>query len=132
TPPQQRMNHHHDLVAHGLKLAVSQDKAVGGGLGRPSGPRRRSFDRLKRYCEQQEQTLFQDEELVKAVDDMYQHPLLESASDLLMRLLRSDVSDEELANAVKSLREEGRLTYTEDDAKLREPRVVCSMGLIPN
>ncbi len=131
TPPQQRVNHHHDLVAHGLQLAVSQDKAVGGGLGRPSGPRRRSFDRLKRHCEQQETTLFQDEELAKAVDDIYQHPLLESAADLLMRLLRSDVGDEELANAVKSLREEGRLTYTEDDAKLREPRVVCSMGLIP-
>ena len=132
TLPQQRMNHHHDLVAQGLQLAVTLDKAVGGGLGRPSGPRRRSYDRLKRYCEQQEQTLFQDEELAKAVNDIYSHPLLESAADLLTRLLRSDVSDEELASAVKSLREESRLTYTEDDAKLREPRVVCSMGLIPN
>ena len=125
------MNHHHDLVAQGLQLAVTQDKAVGGGLGRPSGPRRRSYERLKRYCEQQEQTLFQDEELVKAVNDIFSYPLLESAADLLTRLLRSDVSDEELASAVKSLREENRLTYTEDDSKLREPRVVCSMGLIP-
>ena len=86
---------------------------------------------MKRYCEQQEQTLFQDEELVKAVNDIFSYPLLESAADLLTRLLRSDVSDEELASAVKSLREENRLTYTEDDSKLREPRVVCSMGLIP-
>ena len=79
---------------------------------------------MKRYCEQQEQTLFQDEELVKAVNDIFSYPLLESAADLLTRLLRSDVSDEELASAVKSLREENRLTYTEDDSKLREPRVV--------
>jgi hypothetical protein len=46
-------------------------------------------------------------------------------------LMRGGVNDEELAEAVKSLREEGRLTYTEDDTALREPRVVCSMGLVP-
>lgn len=62
---------HHDLVAKGLELAISQDKEMG--------------------------TLFRDVEL---------------------------------SAAVKSLREEGRLTYAEEDAALREPRVVCSMGLI--
>ena len=59
-------------------------------------------------------------------------PLLETAADLLNRLMRSGVNDEELGQAVKSLREEGRLTFAEDDAALREPRVVCSMGLIVN
>ena len=44
--------------------------------------------------------------------------------------MRGGVNDEELAEAVKSLREEGRLTFAEDDAALREPRVVCSMGLV--
>lgn len=132
TAPQLRLEQHHDLVAHGLQLAVNQDKAVGGGLGRPSGPRRRSYDRLKHYCEQQEQTLFQDAELAQAVNDIYHNPLLETAADLLSRLLRSGVSDEELANAAKSLREEGRLTYTEDQAQEREPQVVCSLGLVVN
>ncbi|MBS0507924.1 MAG: hypothetical protein JSR53_11140, partial [Proteobacteria bacterium] len=74
--------------------------------------------------------LFRDEELERALDDIYQRPLLETAADLLNRLMRSGVNDTELAEAVKSLREEGRLTYAEDDAALREPRVVCSMGLI--
>jgi hypothetical protein len=55
--------------------------------------------------------------------------LLETSDDLLNRLMRSGVNDTELAEAVKSLREKGRLTYTENDAALREPRVVCSMGL---
>jgi hypothetical protein len=32
---------------------------------------------------------------------------------------------------VKSLREENQLTYTEEDAALREPKIVCSMGLVP-
>ena len=75
-------------------------------------------------------TLFRDDELERALDDVYQRPLLETAADLLNRLMRSGVNDEELAEAVKSLREEGRLTYTEDDTALREPRVVCSMGLV--
>lgn len=130
TPAVQRLPQHHDLVATGLQLAVSQDKAVGGGLGRPSSPRRRTYERLKACATEQMQTLFRDDELERALDDMYQRPLLETAADLLNRLMRSGVNDAELTEAVKSLREEGRLTYAEDDAALREPRVVCSMGLI--
>ena len=130
TPAVQRAENHHDWVAVGLQLAVSQDKAVGGGLGRPSSPRRRAYERLKPYATEQMKTLFRDDELERALDDMYQRPLLETAADLLNRLMRSGVNDEELAEAVKSLREEGRLTYTEDDTALREPRVVCSMGLV--
>jgi hypothetical protein len=130
TPAMPRLENHHDLVANGLHLATAQDKAVGGGLGRPSSPRRRAYELLKPYAGEQMKTLFRDEELERALDDMYQRPLLETSSDLLNRLMRSGVNEEELAGAVKSLREEGRLTYAEDDATLREPRVVCSMGLI--
>ncbi|MDI9334005.1 MAG: helicase-related protein [Cytophagales bacterium] len=130
TPAVPRLDAHHELVARGLAMAASLDKAVGGGLGRPSSPRRRAYERLKHYASEHMKTLFRDEELERALDDMYQHPLLESAADLLNRLMRSGVNEEELASAVKSLREESRLTYTEDAATLREPRVVCSMGLI--
>ena len=130
TPAVLRAEHHHDLVAKGLTLAVSQDKAVGGGLGRPSSPRRRTYDRLMHYAKQQSGTLFRDEDLERALDDIYHRPLLETAADMVNRLIRSGVNDEELSGAVKSLREEGRLTYAEDDAALRDPRVVCSMGLI--
>ncbi len=130
TPALARAPNHHELVAQGLLLAVAQDKAVGGGLGRPSSPRRRVYDRLKRYAMEQMQTLFRDEELERAVDDIHRRPLLETAADLLNRLMRGGVDDEQLAQAVKSLREETRLTYAEDDATLREPRVLCSMGLV--
>ena len=126
-----RAERHHDWVAVGLQLAVSQDKAVGGGLGRPSSPRRRTYERLKPYATEQMKSLFRDDELERALDDIYQRPLLETAADLLNRLMRGGVNDDELAEAIKSLREEGRLTYAEDDTALREPRVVCSMGLVP-
>lgn len=130
TPALPRTDNHHELVAIGLELAVVQDKSVGGGLGRASSPRRRTYERLKRYALEQANTLFRDEELERALDDIYLRPLLETAADLLNRLMRGGVNDEELAAAVKSLREEGRLTFADDDAALREPRVVCSMGLI--
>ena len=130
TPAVNRLANHHELVAQGLHLSVSQDKAVGGGLGRPSSPRRRAYERLKAYATEQMKTLFRDEELERALDDMYQRPLLETAGDLLNRLMRTGVNDEELGEAVKSLREEDRLTYSQENAALREPRVVCSMGLV--
>jgi len=130
TPALPRAENHHELVAAGLKLALTQEKSVGGGLGRPSSPRRRAYERLKGYAESQTNTLFRDEELERTVDDIFRNPLLETSADLLNRLMRAGVNDDELALAAKSLREEGRLTYAEDEAALREPRVVCSMGLI--
>lgn len=131
TPAQPRAENHHALVADGLQLAIVQDKNVGGGLGRPSGPRRRAYDRLKHYAKEQMNTLFRDQELERALDDIYQHPLLETSGDLLNRLLRSGVSDIDLAEAVKTLREEDRLVYNDHDAAQREPQIVCSLGLIP-
>lgn len=129
-PALPRAENHHDLVAAGLKLAVAQDKAVGGGLGRPSSPRRRCYDRLKEYSRTLRYTLFADDELERALDDIYTHPLLESSADTLNRLMRSGVNDEQLADAVKSLREENQLTYTKAEAEQREPKIVCSMGLL--
>ncbi|SEA47673.1 helicase-related protein [Nitrosospira multiformis] len=130
-PPLARAANHHELVAAGLKLAVSQEKAVGGGLGRPSSPRRRCYDRLMEYARGLRGTLFTDEELERAIEDIYARPLLESAADTLNRLMRSGVNDEQLADAVKSLREENLLTYVENEAVQREPKIICSLGLIP-
>jgi superfamily II DNA or RNA helicase len=129
-PALARADNHHERVADGLKIAVTQDRALGGGLGRPSSPRRRAYDRLKSYSEGLRRTLFADQELERAVDDVYTRPLLESAADTLGRLMRGGVNDEQLGDAVKSLREENQLTYTEEDAALREPKIVCSMGLV--
>ena len=130
TPAVPRTQEHHELVAKGLELAQIHDRNIGGGLGRPSGPRRRAYDRLKHYAQMQANTLFRDQELERALDDIYQRPLLETAADLLNILLRSGANDLALVEAVKTLREEGRLTYNEEDQGLREPRIVCSLGLI--
>lgn len=104
TPAVQRLPQHHDLVATGLQLAASQDKAVGGGLGRPSSPRRRTYERLKACATGANANLVPgDEELERALDDMYHSaPLLETAADLLNRLMRSGVNDAELTEAAEA------------------------------
>jgi len=124
-----RAENHHDLVARGVQLIVETEKSVGGQLGRPSGARFRTYERLKRYAEQLKGTLFESADLLKAIEDIYRHPLLQSATDTLNRQLKSGVSDEDLASLVIALRQDGRLCRVEEDGATGEPQVICSLGL---
>ena len=50
TPALPRQDNHHDLVRKGVEFLVAEEKSVGGQLGRPSGARFRTYERLKRLC----------------------------------------------------------------------------------
>ena len=52
TPAQPRHETHHELAAEGVNHMVSEEKRVGGQLGRPSGARFRTYTRLKQYAEE--------------------------------------------------------------------------------
>ena len=67
--------------------------------------------------------------LHRAMDDIYNHPLRQSAVDTLNRQMRSGVDDAQLAELVISLFEEDRLCLSEDEAQAQEPQIICSMGL---
>ena len=110
-------------------MIVKEDKIVGGQLGRPSGARFRTYERLKRFAGQVKGTLFATQELAKAVDDIYRYPLRPLAIDTLNRQLRSGVSDEDLAHLVMGLRSEDRLCLIHEEEQTHEPRIICSMGL---
>ncbi len=129
TPALPRQDNHHELVQKGVELIVKEEKSVGGQLGRPSGARFRTYERLKRYAEQVKGTLFESQELHKAIDDIYRYPLRQSAVDTLNRQLRSGISDEALAQLVIALRDEGRLCQIHEEEETQEPRIICSMGL---
>ena len=58
TPALERLPVHHELVATAVAMLFEEEKAVGGQLGRPSGARFRSYERLKRYAERMRGTLF--------------------------------------------------------------------------
>jgi superfamily II DNA or RNA helicase len=130
TPAVPRHERHHEMVAGGVKLIVETERSVGGQLGRPSGARFRTYERLKAYVDTVKNTLFATPELLRAIEDVYKYPLLQSATDVLNRQLKSGISDHDLAELVMSLRQDLRLCRATEDAKTHEPQVICSMGLL--
>ena len=129
TPALPRLDQHHDLVAKGVKLIVETEKSVGGQLGRPSGARFRTYERLKAYAEAVKGTLLATPELLRAIEDIYKYPLVQSATDTLNRQLKSGIADQRLAELVVSLRQDGRLCRVSEDEESSEPHIICSLGL---
>ena len=130
TPALPRHEAHHALVRQAAQSIASHDKSVGGQLGRPSGARFRTYDRLKNYAEKVRGTIFDSDPLRRAVDDIYRHPLRQSAINTLNRQLRSGIADEDLAALVIEMREDDRLCIVHGEQERREPRIICSLGLI--
>lgn len=129
TAAETRNRRHHDLVKAGIEHIVSEENRIGGQLGRPSGARFRCYERLKSYANSIKGTLFESPELLKTIDDIYRYPLRSNATDSLNRQLRSGISDIQLSELVVALREEDRLCIVEETEHVKEPRIICSMGL---
>ena len=114
-------------------MIVAEEKSVGGQLGRPSGARFRTYERLKRYAEDITDTLFGKsdfgDQLRRAVEEIYKYPLLQAAIDTLNRQLKSGIDDHSLAELVVALREDGRLCRIAEEQESNEPQIICSMGL---
>jgi superfamily II DNA or RNA helicase len=120
---------HHSLLGKALEYIKDIETNVGGQLGRQTSVRYRIYMHLKRYYEEFKNTLFVNEELNRAIDDIYRFPLKETAKEIIGRQLKSGADDNSLANLVVALREEDRLCIhsNEPDAQ-REPQIICSMG----
>ncbi len=123
------LENHHDLVQKGTELMITEQRSIGGGLGRPSGARFRTYQRLIQYAEEVRGTIFDTSELRRAIEDIYRYPLRQSATDILNRQLRSGISNQALAELVIDLRNEDRLCIVQEEAETREPQIICSLGL---
>lgn len=130
TPALPRLPKHHELVTTAVGALVEQERSTGGNLGRPSGPRARSYERLARLAKARSQTLFPDTELELALDDIYRRPLKEAAYDSLRRQLKAGIDDDDLGELVKILRDEGKLVQDDEETARREPQIICSLGLV--
>jgi superfamily II DNA or RNA helicase len=129
TPALPRQEEHHAMVAKGVEHIGAEEKQVGGQLGRPSGARFRTYERLKRHADKVKGTLFDLPELGKAIEEIYRFPLRQSATDTLNRQMKAGIGDDKLAELVLALREEGRLCLIQDEEHFGEPQIICSLGL---
>jgi len=131
TPAAERLANHHQLVADAVKALAAEESHTGGTLGRPSGARYKTYERLKRLAAENRGTLFNTQGLQLTIDDIYKYPLREAATDLLNRELRANGSDDTLAKLAMDLREEGKLSQIHEDEESRsDARIICSLGLI--
>jgi superfamily II DNA or RNA helicase len=131
TPALIKLEDHHRLVEKGVEHIKDIESRIGGQLGKKSSARYRAYMRLSRYYEENKDTLFVNEALKRAIDDIYKFPLKEFARETLNRQLKAGISDDELADLVVSLRDEDKLCNTKDEERtFKEPQIICSLGLI--
>jgi Helicase conserved C-terminal domain len=129
TPTLPRQDEHHAMVAKGVEHIAAEEKQVGGQLGRPSGARFRTYERLQRYADKIKGTLFDPPELGRAIEEVYRYPLRQSAIDTLNRQMKNGIDDEKLAELVLALREDDRLCLIREEEQSGEPQIICSLGL---
>ena len=119
------------MVEGAVKELAAEEKVVGGGLGSASGARYRTYERLKRYTNEVKGTLFDTLPLQRTLEDVYKHPLRSTAADILNRHMKTDCTDQSLAELAMGLRESGRLSIVEgDDEQETLAQIICSLGLV--
>jgi len=124
-----RLQNHHELVKQAVAGIQTEQASTGGQLGKPSSARRRVYERLNHYIGQVKNTLFDIKPLHHAIDDIYGVPLTEAAKDLINHELRAGITDEKLAELILTLHDEDRLCIAKEDAEIREPQIICSLGI---
>lgn len=135
TPALPRTEQHHALTQQGMAHIAEEEKSSGGALGRPSGARFKTYERIKRWRERQgeKRDLFVTDDYVRRVDraleEIYRYPLYQSATDTLNRQIKAGIGDQDLIELVFSLREDGRLCLVDEQEQQREPRLICSLGV---
>jgi hypothetical protein len=130
TQPLQKLQNHHKLVECAMGSVREAESSIGGQLGKRTGAKYRTYMRLVRYYDENKDTLFVNDALKRAIDDLYKFPLREGAKDTLNRQLKAGVDDAQLAEIVVSLRTEDKLcVVSEVEIKQRDPQIICSLGM---
>ena len=69
------------------------------------------------------------ENMSKASEEIHQYPLRETAVTRLNRQFKSGISDEQLAEMVRSMRDDDLLCVIHPEDEQRDAHIICSMGL---
>lgn len=135
TPEEPGLPHapwHHEVVAKAVKKIKEEELKHITPLGRKTGVKYRVYTRLSDFVKNNNHSLFVTDNLKKALDEMYQHPLKDIAKDYLSKNLKAGAGDETLSTIVTDLWEENKLVVKEAESEYNKlPQIICSMGLKP-
>jgi superfamily II DNA or RNA helicase len=131
TPALPRRADHHELVAEATRIVQEERRdSQAGQLGNKRGARYRTYERLQDFIRHREGDIFLTDQVRAAIQAIYDHPLTTEAVDKLNRQLRTNISDDDLAQLVMTLHRDDRLVVANlHDNVLKELHIVCSMGL---
>lgn len=141
--PEQPLDNHLQLVATAADNVAADNTNYSGSLGNRFSTRYRIIDLLEKFCAEKDKKMAatrQDdlfygkaslEEVKKAINDIYNYPLLDTVKTTLGRMLRNrKLTDEDIADYVVSMYNENQLVHKpKEDDDNRDNHIVCSLGL---
>lgn len=129
TPALPRRPDHFDLVAQGVRQAVTEINEMRGQLGSLRSTSRKVYERMRAYRDQRKQAGEDVSRLDRALDALFRYPLTERAREALGRELRLGLPDPALAQMLVDWYEDDRLVRVSEEPAVREPVIICSLGL---
>ncbi len=126
--PVERISNHFNLVKYGVENIIKNEKLIGGQLGKKTGARYRTYQRLSGFAQENKGKLFDTPDLHRTIDQIYKYPLTDKAKEKLNRQLKSGIDDYSLVNMTNELRLDGNLCLTTEEIVERPPRIICSLG----
>lgn len=131
-----KMDGHHEIVAKGVAHIMQEERTTHGTLGRSNGARFRAYIRLKQIREalgDERNLFFTDDkvrEIEKAMGEIHNYPLYQTATNIINSHLKTDIGDEDFVKIIAGLREDNRLSMIQDKDDVHpDMRIICSMGL---
>ena len=127
---EERIPNHHELVKKAISNISTDEYSGMGTLGRKTGIRYKAYMKISSYIEENSDNMQNINKYKRVLDDIYKYPLCERARDILSRQLKSEVSNEEFAEAALMLKEDDRLIINEDyESEFKPTQIICSMGM---
>lgn len=137
-PRLQDADNHYDLVKKAVENLAKNTNSnqTSGALGNRFSTRYKVAVRLEDYNKRPTDLFFtttKKAELTLAIDEIYNHPLLESTKEELSTMLRHHLLDDDdvFVDFILDLRSKNKFCrISEDEEQQKDAKIICSMGLI--